>query len=262
MNLIPRHRRYAFVGVITTLIASHVAGAQVAVSDSVRSATDSAKAQVGQCGGGFLARAICKGSAKIYSATVGAGLFENGPTAVGKVSAPAVPFFCTYRVWLIRDGRDSLAYFLRTQTLLHDKWENDPYTGYLGRFHTAMALEDLPSTMAEQHGPLSGRQASGAYMLLLSSRDTRRFGIRLEVSPPALHPAVQAARSWIGDAQTSLPPVESWSKGERERGLTEPMASGDTPTRFSVSWKSGKQQFTVRGERLSDVTVPPGAARR
>ena len=83
MNWIPRHRRYAFVGVIATLIASHVAGAQVAVSDSVRSATDSAKAQVGQCGGGFLARAICKSSAKIYSATVGAGLFENGPIAVG-----------------------------------------------------------------------------------------------------------------------------------------------------------------------------------
>jgi hypothetical protein len=178
-----------------------------------------------------------------------------GGAGTGDLEPPPQPIFGTYRMTLVRDGKDSLTYFLRTQARLHDRVINGPWTEYLGRFSTAMTEAELPATVAEAPTIRMDRFGGGAFMVLLSADDSLRFGMRLTVSPPPAHPIIREARPWIGEALTAVPPVESWSKKERAKGLIGTMGRDAAPTRFAFGWTHEKRQFLLRAERISDVMV-------
>jgi hypothetical protein len=241
--------RRAGVALTSLMLATTVTHAQSADTTVGRRSSAAATG----CDGGFMKRALCKAATAAYHAGLEAGMYK-GP-GVGDIEPPKQPLFGTYRMTIVRDGKDSLTYFLRTQALLYDRVQNGPWTEYLGRFSTAMTEAELPATIADAPAIRLERFGEGAFMVLLTDEDSLRFGIRLTVSPPPAHPLVREALSWLSDALTAVPPVESWPKRERAKSLIGSMSRDTMPTRFNLAWVHEKRQFLVRAERISETMV-------
>lgn len=230
--------------------------AQQARTDSLAAAKDSSATT---CSGGRLARAFCKGVTGVYRATTKGGL--SSYTGADSVDAPKVPVFGTYRIQIVRNGLDSLTYYIRTRARMYERGIHKGWAEYLGGFVSAMSEDALPQVLDRTPLLSMDRLGSGNYFVLFADDAPTQFGIKLNVSPPPLHPAVREATPWLREVFETWQDLEGWDSKDRKKGLVGTLGDDATPARFSISWKIKKNEYVLRGTRLSAVSVDAAAAK-
>lgn len=230
--------------------------AQQVRSDSATARKDTSAAA---CSGGRFARAFCKGVTGIYRATTKGGL--SSYTGADTVAAPSVPVLGTYRIQIVRNGSDSLTYYMRTRARMYERGAHKGWTEYLGGFVSAMSEDALPEVLDKTPLLSMDRLGSGNYFVLFADDAPTQFGIKLNVSPPPLHPAVREATPWLRDVFETWQDLDGWDSKDRKKGLVGTLGDDSTPARFSITWKIKKNEYVLRGTRLSAVSVNAAAAK-